>query len=343
MQMKKLVPVGVLTLGLGVVVGGRMLSMHLPPYEMGVHDTVEAQTDHSRSEGPHIGNCPVFPRDNVWNTPIDSLSVSPKSDTYLAAIGLSAKMHPGFGQTLDNGIPYTEVTATTKPVQVEFEYRDDSDLGNYLIPADAPVEGGASAGGDRHVIVVDPRTCMLYELYAAYPVNGHLWKAGSGIKMDMTDNALRVEGKTSADAAGLPILPGLIRYQEILAGEVNHAIRFTAPRTQAAYIWPARHQSGRHDPDLPPMGIRLRLRSDFDISHFSKTNQILLTAMKHYGLILSDNGGAMFIIGVPDKRWSDEDLHRLNAVTTADFEVVDESAWQMLPDSGRVNPLALKH
>ena len=186
------------------------------------------------------------------------------------------------------------------------------------------------------------RRCLLYELYAAFPQPDGSWHVGSGIKMDLTSNALRPDGHGSADAAGLPIFPGLVRYDEVMSGEINHALRFTIPHTQGAYIWPARHKaSPEKDLNVPPMGTRFRLRADFDISKFSKTNQVILTALKKYGMFLADNGGSMFITGVSDKRWDDSDLRNLSALAAEDFEAVNEADWQMLPDSARVDPVAL--
>lgn len=328
----------------GMVVGSKV-AKRFPPYELGVHGQVIAgELAGADAGGPRVGNCPVFPRDNVWNMPIDKLAKDQRSDAYIESIGVDRKVHADFGSDLKGGIPFSEVPAGTRPVPVTFEYRDDSDLGNYPIPENAPIEGGGgSGGGDRHVVVIDLRRCVLYEMFDSHPLPGGERKAGSGIKMDLTSNALRESGKTSADAAGLPIFPGLVRYDEVTAGEINHALRFTIPHTQGAFIWPARHRaSGITDLRTPPMGVRFRLRRDFDVSGYSKANQVILTALKRYGMFLADNGSSIFISGVPDKRWDDSDLHKLGKVTGADFEAVDESGWQMLADSARVDPLALK-
>lgn len=303
-----------------------------PAYAAGQHSAV----------GPTIASCPVFPADNVWNTPIDKLPKDAKSDTYIGTIGNLHKLHPDFGANLQGGIPFSILPVGTKPVRVDFEYRDDSDLGNYPIPANALIEGGPSSDGDRHIILIDQQRCILYELFAVRPQPDGSWKAGSGIKMDLTSNALRPDGKTSADAAGLPIFPGLVRYDEVASGEIRHALRFTVPKTQAAHIWPATHQASRiKDPAYPPMGLRLRLRADFDVSGYSKTNQVILNALKHYGMILADNGGPLFISGAPDTRWNDDDLHKLTNVKGEDFEAVNESDLQMMADSARVDPRAL--
>ncbi len=295
--------------------------------------------------GPQIAGCPVFPADNVWNVPIDKLPLDHRSQVYVNTIGPELHLHPNFGSDPNNGIPITIIDHTVKHVRVTFEYRDDSDLGNYPIPPDALIEGGpaAKADDDRHVIVIDKDRCMLMELYAAQLQSDNSWKAGSGIKMDLTGNALREADKTSADAAGLPILPGLIRYDEVAAGEIRHALRFTIPKSQRAYVWPARHFASHiTDTKYPPLGVRFRLRADFDISPYSKTNQIILTALKRYGMILADNGSPWFVIGTPDPRWSDMDLHELHNVKGKDFEAVDESDWQYLANSGRVDPVSLK-
>jgi hypothetical protein len=331
---------------IGSYSGYRILK-HLPPYEQGLHTTVvEAGVDPTRTDGPRIGNCPLFPADNVWNTPIDSLKKDPHTGDYIDSIGPLHPLHADFASNLDLGIPYSFLPPGTRSVKVTFDYRDDSDLGNYPIPPDAPIEGGpnGSPDGDRHIILVDQRKCVLYELFAAKKLPDGNYTAGSGIKMDLTSNALRADGKTSADAAGLPILPGLVRYDEVMSGAIHHALRFTVPHTRNTYIWPARHQaSSNGNPRWPPMGTRFRLRADFDISKFSKTNQVILTALKHYGMFLADNGSPMFLSGVSDKRWDDSDLHRLGDVKAEDFEAVDESDWQFLADSARVDPLAVKH
>lgn len=322
--------------------GGWMIWKSMPPY--GTGQDVSIPVAEAKGAGPHIGNCEVLPPDNVWNTPVTSLKKDPKSDAYIASIGPQAKLHPDFGSSPLSGIPFMNIPPHTRRVHVNFDYSDESDLGNYPIPPNAPIEGGASSDGDRHIILVDQQTCLFYELFSVHPNPDGTWNAGAGERFDLTDNALHPDGHTSADAAGLQILPGLVRYDEVAAGEINHALRFTVPHTQATYVWPARHKASRSsDPNLPPMGIRIRLRADYDISGFSKSNQVILTAMKKYGMLLADNGGAMFISGAPDKRWDDSDLHELTKVTADNFEVVDESDWVLLGDSGRVDPLALPH
>lgn len=323
---------------------GRQIWKHIPPYEDGVHASiVQAGTDVDRKDLPHLGICQVFPANNVWNTPVDTLPKDRRAQDYVDSIGPLHPVHPDFGSSLETGMPYTLIPPGTKRVKITFDYRDDSDLSNYPIPPDAPIEGGPQSKGDRHILMVDERRCLLYEIYDAHPATDGTWTAGSGIIMDLTSNALRAEGKTSADAAGLPILPGLVRYEEVEAGQINHALRFTVPKTQNTWVWPGRHKASKNsDPKLVPMGQRFRLRADFDISKYSKTNQVIMTALKKYGMFMADNGSAMFISGVSDKRWSDSDLHKLGDMKAEDFEAVDESEWQMMEDSARVDPLALK-
>ncbi len=328
-----------------LALAGRFGWKHTPPYELGLHSTdVQAQSSHAGAGGPRIGNCTIFPADNVWNTPIDKLPKSSKTDAYVDSIGPLKKLHPDFGSDLLNGIPFSDLPPGTRRVRIPFEYADESDPGGYPIPADAPIEGGRQGTGDRHVILIDQQRCLLYEIFNAQPQSGGDWAASAGIKMDLTSNALRPDGKTSGDAAGLPILPGLVRYEEVAAGEIRHALRFTVPHTQSSYVWPARHKASHNaDANLPPLGMRFRLRADFDGSHLSRENQVIVAALKKYGMFLADNGSALFLSGVPDKRWSDSDLHNLNALKAEDFEAVDESDWQLLPDSARVDPVALKH
>ncbi len=289
--------------------------------------------------GPTLAGCPLLPADNVWNTPVDELPVHPRSDEYVASIGGDSHMHPDFGAGLWEGgpigIPYVVVEGAQPRVPVSFGYADESDPGPYPVPTDAPIEGGPQAGGDRHVLVVDRDDCTLYELYAAYPQSDGSWEAGSGAIFDLRSHALRPETWTSADAAGLPILPGLVRYEEVAAGEITHAIRFTAPATQRAYVWPARHYaSSRTDESLPPMGQRFRLRADFELDGYAPEVQVILRAMQRYGLILADNGSAWYISGAPDERWSNDVLRQLRTVYGSDFEAVDGTALQVEPDSG---------
>lgn len=293
---------------------------------------------------PEIGGCQLFPTDNIWNTPITNLPVSPNSDDYINSIGASTTLHPDFGSGewppdsgAPIGIPYIIVPANQTLVDVSFNYADESDPSPYPIPPDAPIEGGSNSDSDRHVLVVQEDTCHLYELFSAYPNADNSWDAGSGAIFDLNSNALRPDGWTSADAAGLPILPGLIRYEEVAAGEINHAIRFTAAQTQKAYVWPARHYaSDLTDPQYPPLGQRFRLKADFDISGFSSDVQVILTAMKTYGLILADNGSDWFISGVPSEQWDNDVLRELKQISGSNFEAVDVSELMVDSDSGQV-------
>jgi hypothetical protein len=291
--------------------------------------------------GPTLAGCPAFPGDSIWNARIDRLPVHTRSAEYVATIGSDVGLHPDFGSgTWDGGpigIPFAAVAGNQSLVPVSFEYSDESDPGPYPIPPDAPVEGGRASTGDRHVLIVDRDRCRLYELYAAYPQPDGSWHAGSGAVFDLRSNALRPAGWTSADAAGLPILPGLVRYEEVAAGAIHHAVRFTASQTQRAFVWPARHQaSSSTDAARPPMGQRFRLKANFDVSPFSRNVQVILVALKAYGLILADNGSSWFVSGVPDERWDNDELHALNQVHGHDFEAVDVSSLMVDPDSGQV-------
>src|SRR3954449_8493381 len=273
--------------------------------------------------------CPVFPRSSAWNQRVDKLPRAADSDTLVASIGLNASVHADFGEGLYDGgpigIPYTTVGKGQRKVPVSFDYADESDKGPYPLPANAPIEGGPSADGDRHVIVVDRDACRLYELFDAHP-QGARWHAGSGAIFDLRSNHERPKGWTSADAAGLPIFPGLARPDDLRAGSIDHALRFTAPRTRSAFVPPARHfASDSDDPALPPMGLRVRLKASFDTSGFPRQARMVLTALKRYGAILADNGSPWYLSGSPSRRWSNDALHSLGRVTGRDFEVVDTS------------------
>jgi hypothetical protein len=283
------------------------------------------QTGAAKSQ-TDVSNIQVFPQNNPWNTDITHLPVHTKSSDYLKSIGLNTGLHADFGTMWEGapiGIPYSIVGKDQPRVKIQFtDYGDESDPGPYPVPLDAPIEGGPNASGDRHVLVIDRDNQMLYELYNAHPTAAG-WTASNGAKWDLTSNALRTTYWTSADAAGLPIFPGLVRYDEAASGEINHAIRFTVNRTQKAFILPATHYASSHtETTLPPMGLRLRLRAEFDISKYSKTNQAILRAMKTYGLIVADNGSNLYISGAPDARWDDDDLHELGKVKGSDFEAV---------------------
>jgi hypothetical protein len=291
------------------------------------------------AQAPTLGNCTVLPADNIWNTPVDQLPVSPSSATYVNTIGATTGVHADFGSGLWDGgpigIPYISVSGAQAKYPASFDYADESDPGPYAVPLNAPIEGGSASTGDRHAIALDIDNCILYELYAAYP-QAASWKAGSGAIYNLLSNNLRVATWTSADAAGLPIFPGLVRYDEIAAGEIRHALRFTVPKTQKAYVWPARHYaSNLTGAQYPPMGARFRLRADFDISSFSPANQIILRALKKYGMMIADNGSAWYLSGAPDSRWDNDDLHNLGKIHGSDFEVVDVSGLMVTPDSGQ--------
>ncbi len=281
---------------------------------------------------PGAARCPVFPESSHWNQPVDRLPVLARSDAMVRAIGASGSAHADFGSGRWDGgpigIPYVVVGGRQPPVRVAFEYASESDRGRYPIPRHAPVEGGRRADGDRHVIVVDRARCVLHELFAAYPVDGgSRWRAGSGARWDLRSNRLRPRGWTSADAAGLPILPGLVRYDEVRRGRIDHALRITAPRTRRAFVYPARHfASDLTDPDLPAMGQRVRLRRGFDVSRFPPQSRVVLRALKRYGALVADNGSAWYVSGAPSPRWDNDDLHSLHRIRGGDFEVVDTAA-----------------
>ena len=293
---------------------------------------------------PGAPNCPMFPADNVWNTPIANLPVDPHSAEWLASMDASTtNLHPDFGPSGDPsnpyGIPYTVVSPSQPLVPITFQYADQSDPGPYPFGADTPIEGGQQSTGDRHAIMVDPATCTLYELYdAQYSPTGST--AGSGAIWNLDSNALRPAGWTSADAAGLPILPGLVRYDEVQSGVITHAIRMTAESTDTSYIWPARHEAGSSsNPDLPPMGARFRLKASFDISGYSPQAQVVLRAMQQYGLILADNGSNWYFGGTADDDWPLSLVDELKTVPASAFEAVDESSLMIDPNSGQARQL----
>lgn len=270
-----------------------------------------------------------FPSDNPWNQDISNEPVDPNSANLIASIGLNTGLHPDFGTVYNgapNGIPYVVVSGTQLRVPVNFTaYGDESDPGPYPVPADAPIEGGSSSTGDRHVLVIDRDNWKLYELGYAFPVNsGVSWDANCGAIFDLNSNALRPAGWTSADAAGLPIFPGLVRYDEVFEqGLIAHALRFTVHDSRRAYVYPARHwASSNTSPDLPPMGMRVRLKASFDISGFSPAMQVILRALKKHGMMVADNGSNWYISGAPDPRWNDDELSTLKTIKGSSFEVV---------------------
>jgi hypothetical protein len=278
---------------------------------------------------PGAPRCPIFPRSNHWNRRVDELPVHPRSTAIVRSIGLGDHLHADFGSGLYQGarigIPFKVVSRRQHRVRVSFTYADESDRRRYPIPRNVPIEGGRRSHGDRHVLIVNRSSCRLYELYAAYPVDGgRRWHAGSGAVWNLRSNRLRPRGWTSADAAGLPLLPGLARYDEARRGAIRHALRITVPRSRRAYIYPARHfASDDPDPSLPAMGQRLRLKRGFDISRFPRQARIVLRALKRYGAIVADNGAPWYVSGAPSRGWNNDALHTLQRVPGSAFEIVD--------------------
>ena len=286
-----------------------------------------------------IGGCQLYPADNIWNTPIDTAPVDANSATYVSTIGGAVHVHPDFGTVYNgapNGIPYVTVPGTQPAVPISFYYPGDSDPGPYPLPPDAPIEGGPASNGDRHVLVVDRDNCMLYEVYDAHLQTDGSWSAGSGARWDLHSNALRTSTWTSADAAGLPILAGLVRYDEVASGTITHALRFTVPHTRNTFVWPGRHQaSDLAGAQYPAMGQRFRLRANFDLTGYTPLMQVILRALKKFVMMVADNGSAWYLSGAPDPRWDDNDLHTLGQLTGNDFEAVDVSALQISANSGQ--------
>jgi hypothetical protein len=281
---------------------------------------------HSAGAPSEFG-CPILPAEDPLNEEVAGLPASPRSESYVASIGASAHLHPDFGTNPSYGIPYTVVGAGQPKVPIKFtKYRSESDPGPYPVPPNAPIEGGGSRGrGDRHVLVAQEGSCILYELYDAHRrAKGKSWTAVSGATFNLRSEALRPEGWTSADAAGLPIFPLLARYPEVSRGEIDHALRVTVPETQRGYIHPATHfASSSSDPSLPPMGLRLRLKAGYDLSGFHGQSLVILEALKRFGLIVADNGSPWFITGAPNSRWDDEDLEQIKQVPGSAFEAVE--------------------
>lgn len=282
-----------------------------------------AQAKRETSSGPYEYGCPIFPANNPLNEEIANAPVNPNSAQYIESIGSSAHLHPDFGRNKHYGIPFKVVSKKQADVPIDFtEYPEESEPGPYPIPQNAPIEG-AGEEGDRHVLVLQRGTCMLYELFGAER-SGAGWSASNGAVFNLRSNALRPEGWTSADAAGLPIFPLLVRYPEVASGQIDHALRVTVPRTQRGYIHPATHYaSSSDDPSLPPMGLRLRLKAGYDLAGFSGQALVILQALKRYGLIVADNGSPWYITGAPSGKWDEASLAEIKSVPGAAFEAVE--------------------
>jgi hypothetical protein len=270
----------------------------------------------------------LFPPDNPWNQDISNAPLDPNSARLIAAIGSDDRLHPDFGTVyrgVPNGIPYIVVAGSQPMATINLtSFAGESDRGPYPVPRNAPIEGGPNSDGDRHVLVIDRDNWKLYEMFRAFPNSDGSWRAASGAIFDLKSNALRPDGWTSSDAAGLPIFPGLVRYDEVFEQrEIRHALRFTVKKSRHAYVFPARHSaSSESDPNLPPMGLRVRLKAAFDISSYSPANQVILRALKKYGMFVADNGPSWFLSGAPDMRWSDDDLGLLKNIKGFNFEAV---------------------
>jgi hypothetical protein len=280
---------------------------------------------------PSAPNCPIFPANNPWNERVDKLPVAANSVQMIASIGVDTGLHPDFGSGLYDGqrigIPFDIVSKSTPRAHLSFDYADESDKVGYPIPTNVHIEGGS----DHHAILIDKSACRLYELFALQRT-GSGWTAGSGATWNLRSNHVRPAGWTSADAAGLPIFPGLARYDEVARGVIDHALRFTAARTRRAFVYPARHYaSSSDDPSLPPMGLRVRLKASFDLSQLSPQARVVAVALQHYGMILADNGSPWYVSGVSNKQFSDDDLRTLNRITGRDLEVVDTSGLVNTP------------
>ncbi len=291
---------------------------------------------------PGAPSCPVTPADSYWHSGVNKLPVSTSSNTWVATEGATSPLHADFGSgTWDGGpigIPYTTVPGTQAKVNITFDDPGQSDPGPYPIPANAPIEGGSASTGDRHVIVVDSDHCQLYEMWDARPQSNGSWKAGSGATWSLSSDAMRPAGWTSADAAGLPILPGLVRYEEVASGWVTHAIRITVPTTRTSYVWPARHQAGStSSTSAPPMGSWLRLKSSVNPNDFPADVRPIIIALQAYGAVVADNGSAWYISGVPDSRWNNDDLHTLGSITGNDFEFVNSSSLMVSANSAQTS------
>lgn len=302
--------------------------------------------------GPTIGGCAIFPANNIWNVPVNTLPLHANSATFVTTIGATARTHMDFGSGTylgrPIGIPFVTVNASQPKVPITFSYYDESDPGPYPLPPDVPIEGGASfASGDRHALVLDTSTCKLYELYRAFQNTPNVWVGDSGAVFDLNSHALRPDSWTSADAAGLPILPGLLRYDEVNSGEITHALRFTVPETRNTYVWPARHKaSDLTGSQYPPMGQRFRLRANYPEAKtppFSPQALTIIRALKKYGMMSADNGSRWYISGAPDERWDNDVLHQLDVIVGSDYEAVDVASLQVNANSGQaaVGPITV--
>jgi len=304
-----------------------------PPSSTTPTTTTAPPTGGGWAQNGSLGSCHVFPADNAWNRDVSGLPVDPNSTNYISAItalGGNQKLHADFGGDGAYGIPYITVPGTQPLVPVDFDaYGDESDPGPFPVPAKAPIEGGNRSDGDRHVLVVDRAGCKLYELYRAFYIakpRPH-WNADSGTAWDLRSVARRPDGWTSADAAGLPIFPGLVRYDEVASGDLDHAIRVTVESSRDAWVHPASHCAGdTSDPNAPPMGLRLRLKAGYSLGRFSGGAAAIARAMKRYGLIVADNGSNWFFSGTSDRRWSDENLNQLKSIPGRAFEAVKSAA-----------------
>jgi hypothetical protein len=326
-----------------------MLPMQIAWIRFAVSATLLSAPAAALASSPTIAGCPVFPADNIWNARVDTLPVDPASDRYVDSIGADTPLKGDFGagsyEGSKIGIPYSVVPFKQPKVEIHFApfadeaepFVDESDPGPYPVPADAEVEGGLESEDDRHVLVVQEGSCTLFELYKAVPNADGSWNAVGAAKFDLESNELRPDGWTSTDAAGLPVFPGLVRHEEVAAGEIAHALRFTVPKSRKAYVWPARHYaSSSNDPALPPMGQRFRLKASVDISGYSPEMQVILGALKTYGMILADNGSPWFISGAPNDAWDNDVLNaELRRLKGSDFEAVDVSSLMRDPDSGQ--------
>lgn len=331
---------GIATVGiqpLKVVVSGGGVSRNRPLY-ITVTGVISPPPPNPGS-GPTLAGCPVFPVKNIWNTPVNTLPVDANSSNYIASIGANTGLHPDFGAFFWNnaptGIPFNIVPANQATVPVSFDYASESDPGPYPIPANVQIEGNVAVAGDHHILLLQQGSCKLFEMWDTRKNANGTWSAGSGAIFDLNSNTLRTAGWTSADASGLAILPGLVRYDEVKAGAIEHALRFTVSKTRKQYTWPATHwASYTNGATLPPMGQRFRLKASFDISPFPADVQVILKAMKKYGMMITDNGGNWYISGAPDSHWNDNNMNLLKGIKGSNFEAVDVSSLKVNVGSG---------